>query len=149
MDQLRSKFAVLRFTLVPVLAAVALLGSTDPPLGRTRVGPVSHEPGGSTVEPSFPESEVLLGSLASQHGTNEIGPIPVTSERISVYVRCVGVGSVDVNVAGVASFPNDCSPNATDLGIQNTLDVRFVDEFTVRVSGENVLTWAVAVTIPR
>jgi hypothetical protein len=51
-------------------------------------------------------------------------------------------------VVGVASFSNQCSTDGSDLGTQNTLDVRFVKSVTVRVTGDNSLLWALAVTAP-
>lgn len=100
----------------------------------------------STVSVSKPSNETLLGSLSSQRGTNALGPFRSSSKSIAVYVKCVGSGSVQVTVTGVAQFPNDCDAAGTDAGIRNVLDVRFVDKFSVRVSGENTLVWAVTVT---
>jgi hypothetical protein len=117
--------------------ATPVTGSASPTVSSTP----------TTLQSSYPATEQLIGELSSQRGINQLGPFPVTSDRVSVYIRCVGDGKVDVEIVGVASFANDCSPDDTDLGTQNTIDVRYVDSIVLRVSGDNTLLWAAALTV--
>lgn len=136
--------------LVLSACAATSVPSGSAPTGGTSSSPTSVESGGPrTLDSSYPSGETLIGQLSSQRGINEIGPFPVTSSSVYVYVRCLGQGTVNVEVAGVASFGNDCSTDASDLGTENELDVRFVKTISVRVTGDNSLLWALAVTAPQ
>lgn len=90
----------------------------------------------------------MLGSLADQRGTNVLGPIPRDSDRVAVYVRCRGWGSIEVTLDGVATFTNACSEDPEDLGVRNVLDVRYVSDLRLTLSGDNSLVWAAAITVP-
>jgi hypothetical protein len=108
--------------------------------------PASTAP--ATLDASYPQSEKLIGELSSQRGINELGSYPIPGQRVAVYVRCVGAGSVSVEVVGAATFPNSCSPDDSDLGTLNTIDIRYVDKLDVKVTGDDSVIWAVALTIP-
>lgn len=75
-----------------------------------------------------------------------MGPLPVASPSVAVDVRCLGKGAVDVEVVGVAKFSTRCSTDSSDIGTQNVVDVRYVDTLLVRVSGDDSLLWALAVS---
>jgi hypothetical protein len=91
-------------------------------------------------------SETLIASLSSQRGIQEIGPFPVTTDRISIYVRCVGDGKVAVDAFDAGSFTVWCTIDDNGPGVSNTIDVRFAHSIRVRVEGDNSLLWALAVT---
>lgn len=125
--------------LIPLVFGVAHGTTPTPPHP-------AHLP---TLDLFISTTEVVVVNLPARRGSEAADPVPAAWERISVYARCAGVGSITVSIAGMGSFETACSLDPKDVGIQNSLDARFVDELALRVDGNPSLTWAVAVTIPR
>jgi len=94
------------------------------------------------------EGERAVGTLATQTGINSLGPFTVASERVAVYVDCLGQGTVSVEISGVARFDNPCYPRVGPLGTRNELDMRYVDDYTVTVTATDEQLWALTITEP-
>ena len=144
---------VIRALAVALVVTLAFGGCTAVPAPQTSTpsspaGPdVDPSPTTATIlDPDYPRSETLIASLASQHGIQEVGPFPVASERISIYVRCLGDGEVAVDVVDIGSFSVRCTDDDQDPGTGNTFDSRFAGSIRIRVSGDDSLLWALAVT---
>jgi hypothetical protein len=133
------------------LAGACTAGST--PRVADRPSPVAGTPRTSSA-PSVPTTtaaapvagEPVLGRLSSQRGTQTLGPYPVTTGGIAVYVVCVGTGELDVSIPGVGGFPQRCSPDGGDPGVRDAFDVRGVQSVTVQGQGDDSLLWGMTVT---
>lgn len=150
MDQL-----TLRTAAIPLLLVTLLVPGCTPQPASTPAPAVSTPGASSTPSPvptvptelaaEAPEEEPVIFAVASRHGGYLAGPFPRTSDRINVYVRCFGDGALDVDLTDVAAFTVDCATDSAE-GTLNSFDVRYADEFTVKVSADDSQLWAMTIT---
>lgn len=112
--------------------------------------PPSTRPALPTELPAYVpvDGETGIGTLSTQRGIADLGPFPVSSDRVAVYTDCIGEGAVRVEVAGVGSFENPCYRRLGFGGTRNEFDVRFVDEISVVITATDEQMWAITLTKP-
>jgi len=149
----RLKRAILAGTAIVIVASATACTSTPGKHPEPKVPPTSAiaspapPPAPAVTAVAVPPiSEVLLGQLKSQRGTNTLGPYTVTTDRIAVDVVCYGEGEIEVTLSGLGKFPMPCSTTPDSPGIRNTFDARYVESFSVQGQGDDTLLWGLSVT---
>ena len=136
---------------VGLVLALALAGCSSLPFIPLPTTPAPTEPAALPTElvAYQPVSgEVAVDSLSTQTGTQSLGPFPADSERIAVYVDCIGRGEVIIEIVGVGKFNNPCNRRGGGMGTRNEFDMRFVKDYSLRVSASDEQMWALTVTRP-
>lgn len=99
------------------------------------------------LEARFLPNEPLLGSVSSIRGTAAFQTDPVDTARIAVYIRCVGAGSVEVDIEDTVTFTQPCvGVDADHRGTRNAVELYGTGPHTITGSAEGSAIWAVAVT---
>jgi hypothetical protein len=149
-DQLTLRAAALPLLLVTLLvpgctpqSARTPAPAVSTPVATSAPSPAPSEPAELVAE--APGDEPVIFAVASRHGGYLAGPFPRTSDRINVYVRCFGEGALDVDLTDVATFAVDCETDSAG-GTLNSFDVRYADEFTVKVGADDSQLWAMTIT---
>lgn len=134
-----------------VVAAVALAGCAPaehaalPPTPRPDPSPTAPTMT-APLTVATPEDETVLGEVAEMRGSAHAGPFQNPTGRVALYIRCLGEGTVVVEIVGAASVEQPCQVDSDDQGTRNTLDVWATDEVVISGSAETTARWAVAVT---
>ena len=154
MDRLR--FASIGLTVLAVSIILSACAGGPPPKSDqasagtpTDVSSTNHldaSPAPTEVLAYEPDNEPLVGTFSNQRGILSLGPFTPTTDRIAVYVDCVGGGQITLTIDGVGEFPNACGDDAVPVGTRNTFDVQHVDSYTVTINGEDDQLWAVSIS---
>jgi len=141
--------------LCMVVASMTIAGCTVDPVDAD---PVVVDPSRTVTEPPALPTEFLayepvpgeraVATLSTQTGINSLGPFRVASDRVAVYVDCIGEGTIAVDISGVARFDNPCYSRVGPLGTRNELDVRYVNDYEVTITATDEQMWAVTITEP-
>lgn len=143
-------------TVALLLVASALVACAPLPQDARSAPPAgpSSEPSAAASAPptpevltvSIPRDETLLGELPAMSGSAQAGPFSNPTGRVALYIRCVGVGDVVVEIVGAAAVTQACQADADDPGSRNTLDVWATGDIVITGSAESTALWTAAVT---
>ncbi|MDQ0649516.1 hypothetical protein QFZ53_003712 [Microbacterium natoriense] len=146
MDQLKPAAVISALVVVLMTATGCTAESGVGPSPIPSSGSASTETTPTELLASYPDQEALIEKIDSGRGTAEVGPFDRANDRVGVYVRCFGEGSVHVEVVGAAEFDQDCLTDPDDPGTRNLIDVRYVEQVTVKASSDSTNMWSLAVT---
>lgn len=101
----------------------------------------------NTLEARYAFDEPLLGSVSSARGADAFRTGRVGTGRVAVYIRCVGEGSVVVDVEDTVTFTQPCVHSGEDArGTRNAVELYGTGPHTIAGSAGPKAIWAVAVT---
>lgn len=142
MDQLSSASGA---ALLVLLIAVAGCTPSEP-----KAAPTASEgmPGPTSLPSSVVAApiggEKVIFQLDSQRGGYSVD-LPITSDRMNLYLRCIGTGVLQISIDEVAAYDYACT-YGQDPGELDSFDVRYVDEIHLHIAPDTDQLWAATVT---